>query len=145
MVGLGPVRAAAGLLVVLALVFGAGAFSLGFRAEGVPGPGLLPLLASLALLPLGLRLLLAPGRLGEASPFRARPLALLAALAAYALALPRAGFVVPTVVLLVLWARGFHGRPLGHALLLAVSLTAGAVLVFGVLLGVRLPLWPGGA
>lgn len=140
---LGPVRVAAGFLVLLALVFGGGAFALGFRAEGMPGPGLLPLLASLALLPLGLRLLAAPGRLGEVSPFRARPLALLTVLAAYALVLPRAGFVVPTVALLVVWARIFHGRPLPSALLLAGLLTAGAVLVFGVLLGVRLPLGPG--
>ena len=142
---LSPVRVAAIAFIALALVFGLGAFKLGFRAEGVPGPGLLPLLASVALLPIGVRLLVAPAIVGEVSPFAAAPLRLLALLAVHGLALPHLGFVAPTLVLLVVWARGFHQRSYPVAVVLAVAVTTGAALLFNVLLGIRMPLWPGAA
>jgi hypothetical protein len=140
-----PVRVAGAVFVALALAFGLGAFTLGFRAEGVPGPGLLPLLASAVLLPIGVRLLVTPGVVGETSPFAAAPLSLLAVLAVHALLLPRLGFVAPTLVVLVVWARVFHGRSLVAALALAVLLTSGVVVLFNALLGIRMPLWPGSA
>lgn len=140
---LSPVRVAATFFIALALAFGVGSFKLGFRAEGAPGPGLLPLLASLVLLPMGVRLLLAPGGVGEASPVRAAPLLLLGLLSVHALVLPHAGFVVPTVVLLFVWTTAFHQRRITSAALLSGLLTAGSALLFNTFLGVRMPLWPG--
>jgi hypothetical protein len=138
-----PVRIAAVAFVALALVFGLGAFKLGFRADGVPGPGLLPLLASLALLPIGIRLLVAPRVVGEPSALGIAPLVLLLLFAVQALLMPRLGFVLPTVALLVVWARAFHRRSLVASVVLAVLLTAAAALLFNGLLAVRMPLWPG--
>ena len=136
------VRSAAAGLALLALVFGVGSFQLGFRQEGVPGPGLLPLVTSLLLLPIAGRLLLRPSDLPGAEPLRATPLVALAVLGIYAVVLPRGGFVGPTVVFLVVWVVAFHRRPLWQAVVLAVLLTAGAVVLFHVVLGVPMPLRP---
>jgi hypothetical protein len=138
-----PVRVAAVAFIALAIVFGLGAFTLGFRAEGMPGPGLLPVLASVLLLPVGVRLLLTPGMVGESTPFGAGALLVLGLLALHALALPHLGFVVPTLALLVVWARCFHRRRLVPSVVLAVLITAAAALLFTGGLGVRMPLWPG--
>jgi hypothetical protein len=131
------------MLAALALAFGAGAFRLGFVAEGVPGPGLLPLATSALLLPLALRLLHRPHTLGGSAPLARTPLLALALLALYALALPRAGFVLPTLVLLAVWVRAFHGRSLAASAALSAAVTAGAVALFRAALGVLVPLWPG--
>ena len=136
------VRVSAAGLVLLALTFGLGSFALGFRHEGVPGPGLLPLLTSALLLPVGVRLLLRPALLPGAAPVRATPLLALALLAVYGAALPWGGFVAPTGVFLAVWVVAFHRRPLAHAIVLALCLSAGAALLFRVLLGVPMPLWP---
>lgn len=136
------VRIAAAGLLLLALLFGAGSFQLGFRQEGVPGPGLLPALTSVLLLPIAGRLLLRPSILPGAEPLRAAPLLALAVLAVYGAVLPYGGFVAPTVVFLVLWVVAFHRRPLRRAVVLAVLLSAGAVALFHLLLGVPIPLWP---
>ena len=130
--------------VLLALTFGFGSFQLGFRHEGVPGPGLLPLLTSVILLPVGVRLLLRPSLLPGAGPVRAAPLLALALLAVYGAALPYGGFVAPTFVVLVVWVVAFHRRPLMHAIVLALLLSAGAAALFRPLLGVPMPLWPWG-
>jgi hypothetical protein len=140
--GSASVRVAAAGLVLLALIFGVGSFQLGFRHEGVPGPGLLPLLTSVLLLPIAGRLLLRPSLLPSAAPLRAAPLLALAVLGVYGAALPYGGFAVPTFVLLVFWVVAFHRRPLRHAVVLAVLLSAGAVALFHLLLGVPMPLWP---
>ena len=136
------VRIAAAGLVLLALLFGVGSFQLGFRQEGVPGPGLLPALTSVLLLPIAGRLLLRPSLLPGAEPLRPTPLRALAVLAVYGAVLPYGGFVVPTIVFLVLWVVAFHRRPLPQAVVLAVLLSAGAVALFHLLLGVPMPLWP---
>ena len=84
--------------VLLALTFGFGSFQLGFRHEGVPGPGLLPLLTSVILLPVGVRLLLRPSLLPGAGPVRAAPLlalALLLSAGAAALFRPLLGVPMP--------------------------------------------------
>jgi hypothetical protein len=143
MTGAWSVRLAAAGLGLLALAFGLGAFRLGFRHEGVPGPGVLPLAASLLLLPIALRLLLRPALLPAAAPLRASPLAALGLLAVYGLVLPRGGFVLPTVALVVTWVLAFHGRGPAGAAALAALLTAAAAFLFARLLGVPLPLWPG--
>ena len=141
--GPSPVRLSAAALAALALAFGAGAFRLGFVAEGVPGPGLLPLATSVLLLPLAVRLLMRPDVLGPGEPLVRTPLLALAALGVYAFTLPRAGLVLPTVALLAVWARWFHGRSIGESVALSVGLTAGAVLLCRYALGVLVPLWPG--
>ena len=141
--GPSPVRLSAAALAALALAFGVGAFKLGFVAEGVPGPGLLPLATSVLLLPLAARLLIRPDILGPGESLARTPLLALAALGVYAFTLPRAGLVLPTLVLLAVWARGFHGRSIGESVALSVGLTAGAVLLFRYALGVLVPLWPG--
>jgi hypothetical protein len=141
--GASPVRLAGAGFVLLALTFGLGAFTLGFRAEGVPGPGLLPLVTSALLLPVGLRLLLRPAVVGASEPFRRAPLLALALLAVYAAVLPHAGFVVPSLLFLTVWAMAFHGRPLASAAVMSVALTAASALLFRGLLGVLIPLWPG--
>ena len=137
----GALPVAAACFVILALVFGLGAFTLGFRKEGVPGPGVLPFVTSVALLPIGLRLLLAPRTRPAPRPLELRPLVALAVLALYAAVLPRLGFVAPTVAFVTLWCRAFHATSLGRALAIALLLVAGAVLSFRVLLAVPLPLW----
>lgn len=142
MTGATSVRIAAAALGLLALVFGVGSFALGFRQEGVPGPGVLPLLTSALLLPIALRLLVRPALLAGAEPLRATPGVALVLLAAYGATLPHAGFALPTLALLAVWAVAFHRRPLVHALGLATLLTAGTVVLFRLLLGVPLPLWP---
>lgn len=129
--------------MLLALTFGLGAFKLGFTAEGVPGPGLLPLLTSGLLLPIGIWLVIRPSAVGASEPFRLAPILALALLAVYAIVLPRAGFVVPTLVFLTVWTMAFHGRSLRSAAALGVGLTAASVLLFRGLLGVLIPLWPG--
>ena len=138
-----PVRLSGAGFVLLALVFGIGAFRLGFTAEGLPGPGLLPLVTSVLLLPVGVWLVLRPRAVGTPEPFRRGPILALAVLALYAVALPRAGFVVSTPVFLVAWTMAFHGRSLAHAAALGVALTLAGVLLFRSLLGVPIPLWPG--
>jgi hypothetical protein len=130
------------MLAALAVAFGAGAFKLGLTAEGLPGPGLLPLVTSVLLLPLAVRLLVAPHTLGPAQALHRTPLTALAVLAVYALALPRAGFVLPTLILLVAWIRVFHGRSVTSSIAVSVALTAGAVVLFRIALGVLVPLWP---
>jgi len=129
--------------VLLALTFGLGAFKLGFTTEGVPGPGLLPLLTSALLLPIGIWLVIRPGAVGASEPFHRAPILALALLAVYAVVLPRAGFVVPTLAFLTVWAMAFHGRSLRSAAAMSVGLTVASVLLFRGLLGVLIPLWPG--
>jgi uncharacterized protein (DUF983 family) len=66
----------------------------------------------------------------------------LAVLAVYGAVLPYGGFVGPTVVFLIVWVVAFHQRPLWQAVVLAVLLTATAVVLFQALLGVPMPLRP---
>jgi putative tricarboxylic transport membrane protein len=141
--GVPAVPVAAVFCALLALVFGLGAFRLGFWQEGVPGPGLLPFITSLALLPIALRLLLRPRSVPEAGPLRAMPLLALAVLAVYGAVVARLGFVGPSLVLLAVWRRAFHGGSWRVAAVTSLALVIGAVLLFRTLLGVPLPLWPG--
>lgn len=137
-----PVRVAAAGCIGLALVFGLGSLALGFWAEGVPGPGLLPALSSALLLPLGARLWRQPSQVGSGTPFSRVSLAALVVVVGYALALPFLGIVVPTSGFLVVWARAFYRVPWRRALVLAGGLTALAVGLFEGALGIPLPLWP---
>jgi len=135
-----PTRIAALLLTVLALVFGVGGLRLGIWSDNTPGAGLLPLAAALLLLPLT-GLMLREGSVGE-DRFKASPVAAIALSCAYAAVLPRTGFVVPTVVLVLLWVRIFHEQGWLRAALLSACLTAAGVGLFGLALKVPMPLFP---
>ncbi len=141
--GVPAVPVAAVFCALLALVFGLGAFKLGFWQEGVPGPGLLPFITSVALLPIALRLLFWPRTVPDAGPLRPMPLVALVVLAVYGVLVARLGFIGPSLVLLAVWRRAFHGGSWLAAAVTSVALVIGAVLLFRTLLGVPLPLWPG--
>jgi putative tricarboxylic transport membrane protein len=136
-----PTRVAVVLLSTLAVVFAVGAYRLGFWNDEMPGPGLLPFAAAALLLPL----LAVVWRecVPEEEPFRGSPLAATALTCAYAAVLPYAGFLLPTVILVVTWVRMFHRQGWGRAVLLGTGLTALATILFAVLLKVPMPLWPG--
>lgn len=137
-----PARLSAAIFVLLAIVFAIGSFQLGFQQMGSPGPGLMTLLTSLLLLPLSVWLWLHPEILPQGE-MRSSALIALGTLTLYALALPLAGFVLPTVGFVLLWAVVFYGRSLRSALGLGLALAIGAALLFHRFLGVQLPLWPG--
>ena len=141
--GLHPVRAASLALLALAVAFGAASILLGLWPDGMPGPGLLSLFASLILGCLAAGLAWSNPYGGTEEPFQLRPLAALALFSACAAAYPWFGFVLPSFVLLAVWIRSFHERPLASALVLSATLVAACVLAFRFVLSVPMPLWPG--
>jgi hypothetical protein len=109
-----------------------------------PGPGLMPLvlaglLAALALAAAASRDWPRPGPVA-----RARTLAAAAVIAAWPLALPRLGFALTTGLGLLLLARVVDDAPWARLAVFAAATTAGAVLLFRVLLRVPLPPGPWG-
>ncbi len=135
-----PTRVAALLLAVLALTFGVGGLRLGVWVDGTPGPGLLPFAAALLLFPLVVLMLREENAAEE--PFRAAPVAAIAISCLYAALLPRAGFIVATVILVLAWVRFFHEQSWLRAALISICLTAAGVGLFGVALKVPMPLFP---
>jgi hypothetical protein len=111
----------------------------------VPGPGVLPLVAGVALLALAVWQFAAARRPGPVAaeaggaPLAWTPAALAAVLVLYAAALPRLGFLVPSFALVFAAARlmGLEGwwRPAA----LALGTTALGRVIFGAWLGVPLP------
>jgi hypothetical protein len=136
-----PTSIAALLLITLAFIFGVGGYRLGLWSDNTPGPGLLPLAAALILLPL-VGLMLREDN-ADQGPFRAAPLSAVILMCIYAAVLPRAGFLLPTFVLVLAWVRIFHGQGWVRASLLSMCLSAAGVGLFGVLLKVPMPLVPG--
>ena len=115
---------------------------------GVPGPGMFPLLLSIALLILsvilvGSRLRGAADAFGTVSwPARgelARVVAVGAALAVSILFLRQLGYFVSTVLLMAFLVLAVEHVSLRKAIVLIIGLPAIFYAVFGVLLGVRLP------
>jgi putative tricarboxylic transport membrane protein len=111
-----------------------------------PGPGIFPLAVGLALLALAIWQLLAGGRrLAAAAASEAAdvgisraPLIMIAVLVLYAVTLPRLGFTLTSFVLVLVasWLMGLRGwRPV----VLALGVTVGSRLIFGLWLGVPLP------
>jgi len=132
----------AGLMLgLLALVFCVGAFRLGFWGDDGPGPGLLPLVVGALLLPMIVIALREPIPEDETS-FKIPPLLAIALMLAYALALPRTGFVPATLVLLLLWVRGFYGQGWFRSLACSACLTALGLFIFSYLLRVPMPMFP---
>jgi hypothetical protein len=141
MTRIAPTYVAAAMLAALAILFGVGAFKLGFWVDDTPGPGLLPLVISLLLLPLLFVAMREPIPRGE-TPFRGSPLVAIALTGVYAIALPHAGFVFASVLLLVVWIRLFYGQDWIAAIVCSIALTAVGVVIFNVLLKVPMPLFP---
>jgi lysylphosphatidylglycerol synthetase-like protein (DUF2156 family) len=129
------------MLGALGLVFCIGAFRLGFWGDDGPGPGLLPLVAGALLIPLIVVALREPVPEGETA-FRMPPLLAIGLALVYALVLSRTGFVPATLVLLVLWIRGFYRQSWLRAAICSVCLTAFGIFIFNVLLKVPMRLWP---
>jgi hypothetical protein len=136
-----PSYAAGLMLGALGLVFCIGAFRLGFWGDDGPGPGLLPLVAGALLIPLIVVALREPVPEGETA-FRMPPLLAIGLALVYALVLSRTGFVPATLVLLVLWIRGFYRQSWLRAAICSVCLTAFGIFIFNVLLKVARRLWP---
>lgn len=135
-----PTRVAAVLLAALALVFGIGGWRLGLWVDGSPGPGLLPFAVAVLMGPM-IALLLREGSAGD-QPFERTPFLAIGLTCAYAVLLPRAGFVLATVLLVTLWVRFLHGQGWVRAALLAAGLTGAGVGLFAGLLKVSMPLLP---
>jgi len=129
------------LLAGVAIGFAVGARQLGFWTEDGPGPGLLPFVVALLLLPLLVVAL--RERVPEEEPFRAMPLAGIVLTCAYAAMLPYLGFLLPTLLLIIAWVRLFHRESWLRCTLLGVGLTAAGTVLFDVLLKVPMPLLPG--
>ena len=134
-------------------LFGAGLVALGafaiYKAAALPigrlnepDSGLFPLAIGIVLSVFALLSLRARERSDRAPAERAgiaRVLVLVAALAAYAWLLPRAGFIVCTLVLLALVLRGLGGARWAVTLVSAVAGTIGCYLLF-TRLGLPLPM-----
>jgi putative tricarboxylic transport membrane protein len=141
MVRIAPTLVAGLMLGALALVFGIGAFRLGFWNDDGPGPGLMPLGVSILLLPLLIVALREPDPDSEDS-FKSQPLLALLVMGAYAFALPRVGFIPATVVLLATWVRGFYSQNWLRTVVCSVGLTSVGIFIFHTLLKVPMQLFP---
>ncbi len=140
--GLSPTVISALVMIVLSLAFGYGSYRLGFWDYGIPGSGLLPMLASAVLLVLASILLVQTWREPEGETFRPMPIAALGLIWVYSLLLPWLGFAIPTVIMLFIWVKVVFGRPAWLAALLAVLLTLGGIVLFGTFLDTPIEVWP---
>lgn len=78
----------------------------------------------------------------DENSFKIQPLVAIALILAYALVLKRAGFVPATVIMLILWIRGFYHQSWLRAVICSVSLMLLGLFIFGYLLKVPMPLFP---
>ncbi|MDG4856903.1 tripartite tricarboxylate transporter TctB family protein [Streptomyces sp. T-3] len=120
----------------------AAAVSMGLGSLAAPGPGLWPLIVSLAMATLSASLLLNPGADTEQEPFNRQALVVALgalSLVAYTLLIEQVGFEVVTVLLLVLWMRGFGRESWRLSLAVALAACAALYLLFIVALSVSLP------
>lgn len=136
-----PTYVAVLMLLVLALTFGLGAFRLGFWVDDAPGPGVLPLAVSIALLVLLVLVVREPLPADERA-FALAPAAAILATIVYAIVVPYTGFVIATLALLIVWIRGFYRQSLLRAVVASVGLTASGLVIFPLLLKVPMQLGP---
>lgn len=141
MIKIAPTYLAVGMLGALALIFGIGAFRLGFWVDDGPGPGLLPLVVSLLLVPMLVLVLREPLPSDEAG-FGGGPLSAIVLVLIYAAILPRAGFVLSTLVMLLMWIRLFYRQSWFRSAVCSASLTVLGLVIFNVLLKVPMQLFP---
>lgn len=141
-----PLGVSALVMIALAVAFGVGSLKLGFWDHGIPGSGLMPMIASLALLPLAVVLLVQAirGREGRGAGegFQLLPIATLVLLWTYVAALPCFGFAIPTAVMLFILVKFIYGRGLLPALLVSLLVTAGGAVLFSMFLDTPIEVWP---
>lgn len=141
MIRIVPTYLAVAMLGVLALIFGIGAFRLGFWGEDGPGAGLLPLAASCLLVLMLLLTLREPLPVDETG-FAPEPLTAIVLSLAYAGILPYAGFVPSTLLMLFIWIRLFYRQGWFRSLVCSTGLTLLGLVIFNVLLKVPMQLFP---
>lgn len=129
-------------LLLIAVGFGIGSWRLSIWQLGMPGPGLTPLLASLALLPIAAVLVLEQVRPGESEPLQVAPLLAGLAFFAYAALVEYAGFMLPSFAFIFLWGRLLYARSWATSLATAVVMPLALYVIFMLGLGIPLPLWP---
>lgn len=141
MIKIVPTYVAGLLLAALGIAFCIGSFRLGFWVDDSPGPGLLPLVVGALLIPMTGTAIREPIPDDESS-FKIQPLVAIALMLAYALVLPRTGFVPATVIMLVLWVRGFYRQSWVRAVICSICLTLLGFFIFSFLLKVPMPMFP---
>jgi hypothetical protein len=141
MIRIAPTYLAVGMIGVLALIFGVGAFRLGFWGDDGPGPGLLPLVVSLLLVPM-LVLVVREPLPSEETGLGAGPLSAIVLVLIYAAILPRVGFVISTLIMLLTWIRLFYRQSWLRSAVCSASLTLLGLVIFNVLLKVPMQLFP---
>jgi len=108
-----------------------------------PGPGVMPLIAGVALLAVAIWLMVArtaiPTRPMESSSVLGPPFVLATALVLYTAVLPRLGFIASSFALVVLASRLMGARGWWRPVALALGVAAAAHLLFARWLGVPLP------
>jgi putative tricarboxylic transport membrane protein len=108
-----------------------------------PGPGVVPVLAGLALLGVAIWLFVVAGSVSPAraagGPINRSALVLAAALVVYAALLPRLGFLASSFSLVVVASRLMGAAGWWRPVALAVGVTGGCYLLFARWLGVPLP------
>ncbi|GGC86885.1 tripartite tricarboxylate transporter TctB family protein [Chelatococcus reniformis] len=129
-------------LLLIVLGFGIGALRLSIWQFGMPGPGLTPLLVSIALLPIAAVLVLEPLRPEEREPLQGAPLLTGLAFLAYVALVEYAGFALPTFAFILLWARLLYARSWAVSLATALLMPLALYVLFMLGLGIPLPLWP---
>jgi putative tricarboxylic transport membrane protein len=133
------------------IAFGAIAFALAgdlkVGTADAMGPGYVPRGLALIIMAygaaMGLRALFAG--LQAFPEIELRPLLLIcAAVAAFALLLPLAGLAVSGLVVVLVAGFAAHDVRLRENLILSIAVTAFSILLFVKLLGLPIPVWPGG-
>jgi putative tricarboxylic transport membrane protein len=136
--------------IALGLLFSAGAFRYGLFEEGVPGPGLLPLIAGIILISLGVGVLI-PALKKEAKPKPAEKgffpekdsfkklLLAVVALGVYGMALEYMGFLIMTFLFMIFLLRFIEPQKWTVVLTTSLLTAASSYLLFQLLLKVQLP------
>lgn len=120
----------------------AGSFGLGVGDFASPGPGLWPLIVSIAIVVLSAVLVVESRPTGTEEAFNRGTLTVavaVASLAGFVALFERIGFEIPAVALLVLWLKVLGREPWRITVAVALCATAGIYLLFIVALGVSLP------
>lgn len=135
-----PINVAVALIAVVALAFGVASWKLGFWTDDGPGPGLLPFAAACLLMPV--LLLIVREEFDDRERFHPHPLLAIIILCVYAAVIPYAGFLIPTVVLIVAWTRLFEQQKVVRGVILSALLVAFGWVVFVYLLKVPMSMLP---
>ncbi|MBK8008866.1 MAG: tripartite tricarboxylate transporter TctB family protein [Rhizobiales bacterium] len=135
-----PINVAVALIALVAFAFGVGSWKLGFWTDDGPGPGLLPFAAACLLLPI--LFLILREEFDDKERFHPHPLFAVVILCVYATVIPYAGFLIPTVLLIVAWTRLFEQQSIVRGAILSVLLIAFGWVVFVYLLKVPMSMLP---